>query len=61
MDESESDSFSALCNLNAAPPADFGERTVTGDEWTIDWEGLEKAITPKTKMIVINIVSKFPV
>ncbi len=36
------------------PPADFGERTVTGDEWTIDWEGLENAITSKTKMIVIN-------
>ncbi|QPG74285.1 hypothetical protein FOA43_001610 [Brettanomyces nanus] len=36
------------------PPSDFGERTVTGDEWTIDWEQLEKSISNKTKMIVIN-------
>ncbi|VEU23052.1 DEKNAAC104045 [Brettanomyces naardenensis] len=36
------------------PPADFGERTVTGDEWTIDWKQLEASITDKTKMIVIN-------
>lgn len=36
------------------PPKDFGERTVTGDEWEIDWNQLEKSINSKTKMIVIN-------
>ncbi|GMG56459.1 unnamed protein product [Ambrosiozyma monospora] len=36
------------------PPADFDKRTVTGDEWTIDWEAFENLITPKTKMVVIN-------
>ncbi|GME91549.1 unnamed protein product [Ambrosiozyma monospora] len=37
-----------------SPPADFDKRTVTGDEWTIDWEEFENLITPKTKMVVIN-------
>ncbi|ESW99705.1 hypothetical protein KL918_001361 [Ogataea parapolymorpha] len=36
------------------PPADFATKTVTGDDWTIDWSELEAAITPKTKMIVLN-------
>ncbi len=36
------------------PPADFSERNVTGDEWKINWDELEAAISPKTKMIVLN-------
>ncbi|ODV84718.1 hypothetical protein CANARDRAFT_28865 [[Candida] arabinofermentans NRRL YB-2248] len=36
------------------PPADFSERNVSGDEWTINFDELEKAISPKTKMIVLN-------
>lgn len=36
------------------PPADGAVRTSSAAEWTLDIEQLEKAITPKTKMIVIN-------
>lgn len=35
-------------------PEKFAERNTTGDEWEVDWEALEAAITPKTKIIVIN-------
>ncbi|KAG7665328.1 BNA3 [[Candida] subhashii] len=35
-------------------PKKFDNETVTGDDWTIDWEGLEDAITERTKLIVIN-------
>lgn len=35
------------------PPA-MNERNVSGDEWEIDWDGLEKTVSSKTKMIVIN-------
>lgn len=36
------------------PPADFDKRVVDGSEYTIDWDELNKAITPRTKMIVLN-------
>lgn len=36
------------------PPEDFDKRVVDGSEYYIDWEELEKAISPRTKMIVIN-------
>lgn len=35
-------------------PAKFANETVTGDDWEVDWEGLESAITDKTKLILIN-------
>lgn len=35
-------------------PPKFDSENVTGDDWEVDWEGLESAITPKTKIIVIN-------
>ncbi|RYO82918.1 hypothetical protein DL764_009529 [Monosporascus ibericus] len=37
-----------------APPKDGARRTCSSAEWTVDFEKMEKAITPKTKMIVIN-------
>lgn len=36
------------------PPKDFHERVVDANEYTIDWDQLEKAINSKTKMILIN-------
>lgn len=36
------------------PPQDFDERIVDANEYSIDWNELENAITDKTKMIVIN-------
>ncbi len=36
------------------PPATGATKTSSAADWTIDYELLEKAITPKTKMIVIN-------
>jgi len=36
------------------PPKDGGSRTSSAAEWTIDFEQLEKAISPRTKMLVIN-------
>lgn len=35
-------------------PLKMDTATVTGDDWQVDWAKLEAAITPKTKMIVIN-------
>ncbi|KAG7192055.1 uncharacterized protein KQ657_002412 [Scheffersomyces spartinae] len=35
-------------------PDKFNTENVTGDDWTVDWEGLETAINSKTKLIVIN-------
>jgi kynurenine aminotransferase len=35
------------------PPPNF-ENNPTSDEWKIDFEELRRAITPKTKMIVVN-------
>lgn len=35
-------------------PEELDSKNVTGDDWQIDWAGLEASITSKTKMIVIN-------
>lgn len=35
-------------------PAKFAEENTTGDDWEIDWAGLEAAISLKTKLIVLN-------
>lgn len=35
-------------------PEKFNTENVTGDDWEVDWEQLENAITSKTKIIVIN-------
>lgn len=35
-------------------PKKLDSENVTGDAWEFDWEGLQAAITPKTKMIVLN-------
>ena len=42
-----------------SPPKDGGSRTSSSAEWTVDFEKLEQAITPKTKMIVINTPREF--
>lgn len=34
------------------PPADGAERTSSAANWTIDFDELERAFTPKTRMIV---------
>lgn len=36
------------------PPKEMAERNVKGEEWTIDFEELEAAISPKTKCIILN-------
>jgi kynurenine aminotransferase len=36
------------------PPADGDHKTLSAGEWTIDFDYLEKAITPRTKMLVLN-------
>lgn len=35
-------------------PGKFDTENVTGDDWEVDWAGLEAAISAKTKLIVIN-------
>ncbi|CUM65800.1 uncharacterized protein PRCAT00003448001 [Priceomyces carsonii] len=35
-------------------PEKFNTETVHGDDWEVDWAGLENAITEKTKLIVLN-------
>jgi kynurenine aminotransferase len=35
------------------PPTDFSGGS-TSDDWRIDFDELRRAITPKTKMIVVN-------
>lgn len=37
-----------------SPPSDGGERTSSAGEWTIDFDVLEKSVTPRTKMLVLN-------
>ncbi|ODV58893.1 kynurenine--oxoglutarate transaminase [Ascoidea rubescens DSM 1968] len=36
------------------PPESFKDKTIDGSDWKIDYDQLEKAITKKTKMIVVN-------
>jgi kynurenine aminotransferase len=36
------------------PPTTGATETSSAGEWTVNFDELEKAITPKTKMIVIN-------
>ncbi|ODQ79648.1 hypothetical protein BABINDRAFT_37121 [Babjeviella inositovora NRRL Y-12698] len=36
------------------PPANFDRETISGKDWKIDFAELEAAISPKTKMIVVN-------
>jgi kynurenine aminotransferase len=36
------------------PPKEISERNVKGEEWKIDFQELEAAITPKTKFIILN-------
>ncbi|KAK5656260.1 hypothetical protein OQA88_5023 [Cercophora sp. LCS_1] len=36
------------------PPKEGGSKTLSAGEWTIDFDFLERAITPKTKMLVLN-------
>ncbi len=40
------------------PPKDGGYRTSSAAEWTIDFDELERAVTPRTKMLVINTPRK---
>ena len=42
------------------PPKDGGERTLSAGEWTIDFAELERAITPRTKMLVLNTPRTWP-
>lgn len=35
-------------------PAEISQRNVKGEEWTIDYDALQNAITDKTKAIIIN-------
>lgn len=43
------------------PPKDGPTTTSSAANWAIDFDELEKAITPKTKMIVLNTPRKSPV
>jgi kynurenine aminotransferase len=36
------------------PPESGGVKTSSAGEWRIDFGELERAITPKTKMLVLN-------
>lgn len=40
------------------PPKDGATKTSSAANWTVDFDELERAITPKTKMIVINTPRK---
>ncbi|WPK27329.1 hypothetical protein PUMCH_004711 [Australozyma saopauloensis] len=35
-------------------PEKLKSENVTGEDWTVDWEGLENSISDKTKIIVVN-------
>lgn len=41
------------------PPATGATETSSAADWTIDFDELERAITPKTKMIVLNTPRTF--
>lgn len=36
------------------PPKEGAVKTLSAGEWTIDFDELERAITPRTKMMVLN-------
>lgn len=36
------------------PPSTGATKTSSAADWTIDFDELEKAISPRTKMIVLN-------
>lgn len=40
--------------VNLKYPEKFNSETVSGNDWEIDWEALEAAISSKTKLIIIN-------
>ena len=40
------------------PPKDGATKTQSAANWTIDFDELESAITPRTKMIVLNTPRK---
>lgn len=40
--------------VNLKFPEKFNSQTVSGNDWEIDWEALDAAITPRTKLIIIN-------
>jgi len=40
--------------VNINYPSKLDKENVTGDDWEVDWDGLNKALSPKTKLIVIN-------
>lgn len=40
------------------PPKTGGTQTSSAAEWTIDFAELERAITPRTKMLVLNTPRK---
>lgn len=42
------------------PPTDGATKTSSAANWTIDFDELESAITPRTKMIVINTPRELP-
>ena len=37
-----------------SPPKDGAERTSSAANWTVDFDALEQAVSPRTKMIVLN-------
>ena len=40
------------------PPKNGAEENTSAADWTVDFEQLERAITPRTKMIVLNTPRK---
>jgi hypothetical protein len=36
------------------PPKDGAIKTLSAGEWTVNFDELEQAITPRTKMLVLN-------
>jgi kynurenine aminotransferase len=43
-----------VVNVPMRPPAHGGERTSSAADWTIDFAELERAFSPRTKMLVLN-------
>jgi hypothetical protein len=42
------------------PPKEGGSKTLSAGEWKIDFDELERAVTPRTKMLVINTPRESP-